>query len=118
MAKKKSTHGGARKGAGLRNKKKLEGVKTTPLYLDEVTRSRFQKIGDGEMSRGARRAAEYIVRAELFGKLKGSDEIYADDTYDGVCPECGGFAVFWTPDVDEYIKNTNGHYACENSHAR
>lgn len=56
-----------------------------------------------------------LRRSELYERLGGKG-IYSDDTYDGACPECGGFAVFWTPDVEEYIKNPSGHYACENVH--
>ncbi len=44
-----------------------------------------------------------------------------DDTYDGDCPICGGFAVYWSPSVRDYLEGiehpAEAHYACVNGHA-
>jgi hypothetical protein len=39
-----------------------------------------------------------------------------NDTYDGDCPECGGFAIFWQPDVEAYIADPDAVWICENGH--
>lgn len=120
--------GGKRTGAGIRyGGRKLGGRKTT-LYLDDVTRERLKKIGEGDMSLGARRAALGLIKAWLFATLEDVHDsrlnlhpprlpdMYSDDAYDGECPECGALAIFWAP-LEEYIESPS-HYACENGHVK
>lgn len=73
-------------------------------------------IGDGNLSRGLCLALEAHRRGTLLAKFGMESAGPAEaDTYDGECPVCGGFAVFWSP-LEEYIQNPSGRYACENGH--
>lgn len=90
--KKIDERGGARPGAGIR-KNKLEEGEATPLYLDKTTRDIFSDLGDGDRSKGARRAAKIAsdlaenpfrdktLRCSGCGELKIEELIY--------CTKCG-----------------------------
>lgn len=66
--KKNNRRGGARPGSGMKQgqkkSKKLEGGGFTPVYLDKPTRDTFIRLGDGNLSKGARRAAEIVREIE------------------------------------------------------
>jgi hypothetical protein len=58
---KKTTHGGARPGAG-RKAKATGKLIFTAVRLDEETRAAALKIGDGSMAEGIRRAIAQMSR--------------------------------------------------------
>jgi len=39
-----------------------------------------------------------------------------DESYDGACPQCGAFAVFWQADLDAYIADPDKIWICEAGH--
>lgn len=65
---KNNKRGGARIGSGMKRgqkkTKKLEGGGFTPLYLDKSTRDTFTDLGEGNLSKGARRAAKIVRELE------------------------------------------------------
>jgi hypothetical protein len=42
--------------------------------------------------------------------------IERSSVYDGACPVCGAFAVFWQKNILAYIENPKAVYLCENGH--
>lgn len=113
-----NTHGGKREGAGrppLDPKERRERIFPN---LPPSLRVYAEKIGRGNLSQGIVEAIEAYRRGMLAVQC-GNESAHpaTDDTYDGECPICGGFAIYWSP-LDEYIKNPDAHYACENGHQK
>lgn len=113
-----SKHGGKREGAGRPPIKGTKKKKRFPM-ADDSTWEYLLKVGDGNASRGIDRLVEWSRRTELFEKLGRTNVgLVQDDTHDGKCPICGGFAVYWHKNVREYIDNPDKHWACENGHQK
>lgn len=54
----KKPHGGARKGAGRKTEKPGESMDHATVTLDEMTRRKLTVLGDGNLSKGVRLAAD------------------------------------------------------------
>ena len=114
---KKSNRGGSGRGQGRHPITPGENkVRRFPMVRPSIWKY-IERKGEGNASAGIEIIVEILRRSELMERLGGKG-IHTDDTYDGVCPKCKGFAVFWQPDVEEYIKNPSAKWACENGHAR
>jgi hypothetical protein len=62
---KNRNHGGARAGSG--RKPVLQKGKLSPTYLDEPSRKIFSALGEGNLSKGAQRAAKIVDRIGVAG---------------------------------------------------
>lgn len=58
----------------------------------------------------ARRRTSLLEK--LGAKIRG---LSWEDTPDGRCPICGGYAAYWNPDLEKYIADPSAKWACENN---
>jgi len=110
-------HGGSRQGAGRPAITPNEPKIKTYSMLRPSIRKFVEDESGGNLSAGIETIAIILMRSRLFEKL-GGHGIYEDDAYDGLCPVCGEFAVYWQADVEKWIANPSEKYACVNGHAR